>query len=224
MSGSPKISKTEAEAASRDAAARFREAAAAEGLVDVAIATMPSPVGELLVAVTGRGVAAIAFDDDYRDELLERIAAELSPRIVATARQTDATRHELEEYFSGTRERFDLRLDRRLMHPFAKQVLAATAKRSVRPGDHVRADRDDDRPSDGGAGGGRGARLEPDPDRSAVSSRDRRRREADRLRRRAAPQGVPPGAGGRDRAAAQLRPVDVDVLNVTSVTAKTVIA
>ena len=128
MSGSPKISKTEAEAASREAAARFRDAAAADGLIDVAIATMPSPVGELLVAVTGRGVAAIAFDDDYRDDLLERIAAELSPRIVATARQTDATRHELEEYFSGARERFDLRLDRRLMHPFAKQVLAATAR------------------------------------------------------------------------------------------------
>jgi methylated-DNA-[protein]-cysteine S-methyltransferase len=128
MSGSPKISKNEAERASREAAARFREAAAEDGLVDVAIATMPSPVGELLVAVTGRGLAAVAFDDDYRDEVLERIATELSPRVVESPRGTDDTRHELEEYFSGSRERFDLRLDRRLMHPFAKEVLAATAR------------------------------------------------------------------------------------------------
>ncbi|HTG47659.1 MAG TPA: methylated-DNA--[protein]-cysteine S-methyltransferase [Actinomycetota bacterium] len=128
MSGTPKISKAEADAASRVAADRFRLAADEDGLVDVAIATMPSPVGELLVAVTRRGLAAIAFDDDSRDELVERLADELSPRVVEAARPTDETRRELEEYFAGSRERFELRLDRRLMHPFAKQVLAATAR------------------------------------------------------------------------------------------------
>ena len=123
-----RMPKAAAERAASAAASRFREAATDAALVDVALATMPSPIGELLVAVTPRGLAAVAFEDDRRDELVERIARELSPRILSSARPTDAARRELEQYFRGERERFDLRLDRRLMHPFAKDVLGATAR------------------------------------------------------------------------------------------------
>lgn len=123
-----RVPKAEAERGAAHAASRFREAATDAALVDVALATMPSPVGELLVAVTSRGLAAVAYDDDSREELVERMARELSPRVVSSARPTDVARRELEEYFRGERERFDLRLDRRLMHPFAKDVLAATAR------------------------------------------------------------------------------------------------
>jgi hypothetical protein len=44
--------------------ARFRDAAAAEGLLDVAYELHDSPVGELFVAVTDRGVCEIHYDAD----------------------------------------------------------------------------------------------------------------------------------------------------------------
>ena len=122
------ISTQEADRRSRQAAQRFRAAAPATGLVDVAVGTMASPVGELLVAVAPRGLAAIAFEGDDRDRVLDRLARELSPRVLMAARATDDVRRELDEYFRGARRRFELRLDRRLMSPFAKDVLGATAR------------------------------------------------------------------------------------------------
>jgi methylated-DNA-[protein]-cysteine S-methyltransferase len=122
------ISTQEADRRSRQAAERFRAAAPDTGLVDVAVGTIGSPVGELLVAVTPRGLAAIAFEGDDRDRVLDRLARELSPRVLVAARATDDVRRELDEYFRGARRRFDLRLDRRLMSPFAKDVLGATAR------------------------------------------------------------------------------------------------
>jgi methylated-DNA-[protein]-cysteine S-methyltransferase len=113
---------------SREVARSFAERAADAGLVDVAVATMDSPVGELLVAVTRGGLARVAFEDEDRDRVFARLAKELSPRILEAARPTDRARTELEEYFSGERSRFDLRLDRRLMGPFARDVLRATGR------------------------------------------------------------------------------------------------
>jgi len=122
------ISVTDAERRSRSAAERFRAAASDSGLVDVAVGTVDSPVGELFVAVTQRGLASIAFDGEDRDRLLDRYARELSPRVLTAARATDDVRREHDEYFRGARRRFDLRLDRRLMSPFMKDVLGATAR------------------------------------------------------------------------------------------------
>jgi methylated-DNA-[protein]-cysteine S-methyltransferase len=121
-------SRAEAEAASRAAAERLREAAAQARLIDVAVATMGSPVGDLLLAVTPRGLAAIWFDDGDRQLLLDRLAREVSPRVLESPRATDDVRRELDEYFAGRRTAFDLALDRRLMHPFAREVLTAIAK------------------------------------------------------------------------------------------------
>jgi methylated-DNA-[protein]-cysteine S-methyltransferase len=118
----------EAERRSRDAAVRLRAAAFDDGLVDVAVGTVDSPVGELFVAVTPRGLASIAFEGVDRDRLMARFARELSPRVVATARATDDVRRELDEYFGGARRRFDLPLDRRLMSRFMREVLGATSR------------------------------------------------------------------------------------------------
>lgn len=122
-------------AAARDAAIRTEAAterliarATDERLVDVALGETDSPIGRLLVAVTRRGLAAIVFDGEDRDAVLERLALELSPRIVTSPAITDEVRRELDEYFEGTRRRFEVRVDRRLMHPFAKEVLAATSR------------------------------------------------------------------------------------------------
>jgi hypothetical protein len=43
---------------------RFRDAAATLGLIDVGFDLVDSPVGELLVAASDRGLAAISFDND----------------------------------------------------------------------------------------------------------------------------------------------------------------
>jgi methylated-DNA-[protein]-cysteine S-methyltransferase len=122
------IATEEAERRSRDAAERFRGAAFDDGLVDVAVGTLDSPVGELFVAVTPRGVASISFDGMDRDRLMARFARELSPRFVAAARATDDVRRELDEYFGGARRRFDLPIDRRLMSRFMRDVLGATSR------------------------------------------------------------------------------------------------
>jgi len=122
------ISAVDADRRSRAAAERFRSAASESGLVDVAVGTLDSPVGELFVAVTPRGLASIAFEGVDRDALLIRFTRELSPRVVAAARATDDVRRELDEYFRGARRRFDLTLDRRLMSRFMLDVLGATSR------------------------------------------------------------------------------------------------
>jgi methylated-DNA-[protein]-cysteine S-methyltransferase len=122
------VTRAEADRRSRALVSALGEAAAGEGLVDVALGTLESPVGELLVAVTPRGVVYVAFESEDRDELLATFARRLSPRVLTSAKRTDEARRELTEYFGGDRRRFDLALDRRLMSPFARQVLAATAK------------------------------------------------------------------------------------------------
>ena len=118
----------EADRRAEAAAAAFAEVAAERGLLDVAIGGFESPVGELLLAVTPRGLACVAFEEEERDELLSLFARQLSPRILEHAASTDGVRRQLDEYFAGERTRFDLRLDRRLMRGIARDVLAATAR------------------------------------------------------------------------------------------------
>jgi methylated-DNA-[protein]-cysteine S-methyltransferase len=119
-----------AEARSRARAAddTLRAAAEAAGEIDVALGSLDSPIGELWVAVTPRGLACIAFDGQDRDALARQFASVLSPRVLAAPRLTDQARRQLGEYFDGQRQRFELRLDRRLMTPFAREVLGATAR------------------------------------------------------------------------------------------------
>lgn len=114
--------------ASRVAAMRFAESAVGENLVDVAVATMDSPIGELFVAVTSKGLVSIAFESEPRDEVLTRLAREISPRVLEVAAPTDDARRELGEYFRDGRRKFDLRIDRRLIGEFAWSVLRATSR------------------------------------------------------------------------------------------------
>jgi methylated-DNA-[protein]-cysteine S-methyltransferase len=121
--------RSESDERSRAAAAGLPELAAADGLLDVAVAEMDSPIGGLMVAVTRRGLACIAFEgEEYRDDVLGRIAREISPRILPSARGTDDWRRELEEYFAAERTRFDLHVDRRLIRGIARDVLVQTSR------------------------------------------------------------------------------------------------
>jgi len=102
--------------------------AAEAGLADVAYGSMDSPVGELLVAVTDRGLVRVAFSSEEEDRVLTELAARVSPRVLRVPQRTDAVRRELDEYFAGARRDFDLPLDWSLVRGFAQGVLRATAR------------------------------------------------------------------------------------------------
>ena len=87
---------------------RFRDAADREGLVDVAYDLSDSPVGELLVAVTERGLCRIAYRPD---EALDELAGDFGARVLRVPRRIEPIRRELHEYFEGNRHTFDLELD-----------------------------------------------------------------------------------------------------------------
>lgn len=101
----------------------------AAGLVDVAYATLDSPVGTLLLAATPEGLVRIAYlDGNGLDTVLEDLALRISPRILNTPRRLDRDRRELEQYFSGHRTVFELPLDWRFTRGFGRRVLDATAR------------------------------------------------------------------------------------------------
>jgi methylated-DNA-[protein]-cysteine S-methyltransferase len=106
------------------------EAAATAGLLDVAYATLDSPVGRLLVAVTPRGLVRLAYLDAGEEEtgVLEQLASTVSPRVLAAPRRLDEPRRELDQYFAGRRRQFELPLDWQLTRGFGRRVLEATAR------------------------------------------------------------------------------------------------
>jgi methylated-DNA-[protein]-cysteine S-methyltransferase len=107
---------------------RFLERAEAKGLVDVAVATMDSPVGTLLLMATPRGLVRIAFDYENRDEVLGDVAMRLSPRILDAPRRLDTVRRQLDTYFAGKLRDFDLPIDWSLTGEFTRKVLRRTAR------------------------------------------------------------------------------------------------
>jgi methylated-DNA-[protein]-cysteine S-methyltransferase len=108
--------------------ARLAARATAAGLLDVAYATLDSPMGELLVAVTRRGLVRVAYPHEGWDPVLTELADRISPRVLAAPERTDATRRALEAYFDGRLRDFDLPIDWSLVHGFATGVLRATAR------------------------------------------------------------------------------------------------
>ena len=92
-----------------DLDARFRAAAVAEGLVDVRYDVVASPVGDLHVAATGRGLCRISYQEDDWEEQLAR---GFGIRVLRSP--LDDVRRELDEYFEGRRRSFDLPLDLRV--------------------------------------------------------------------------------------------------------------
>jgi methylated-DNA-[protein]-cysteine S-methyltransferase len=59
--------------------------------------------------------------------VLTSLAVKLSPRILEAPARLDAVRRELDEYFAGRRETFDLPIDWTLYSDFGRRVLQATA-------------------------------------------------------------------------------------------------
>ena len=101
--------------------------AADAGLIDVAYATTDSPFGPLLVAVTPAGLVRLAYPDQRPDDVLDDLAARVSPRVLESPAQLDAVRADLDDYFEGRSRRFRTRVDWSLTSGFGQRVLRATA-------------------------------------------------------------------------------------------------
>lgn len=109
------------------ARSRFALRAAEEGLLDVAYTFHDTPFGPMLLARTEGGLVEVVLRAERADDELERIAAEISPRILEAPARLDAERRQLDEYFDGKRREFELELDRRLVRGFGVDVLRVTA-------------------------------------------------------------------------------------------------
>ena len=86
---------------------RLAARASEEGLLDVAYATVDTPIGQVAVAATDRGLVRVALPDEDLDHVLEHLADGVSPRVLAFPRRVDEARRELEQYFEGKRHRFE---------------------------------------------------------------------------------------------------------------------
>jgi methylated-DNA-[protein]-cysteine S-methyltransferase len=105
------------------------ERAAADGLLDVAYASVDSPLGPLVVAATPRGLVRVAYTEPgSADDVLEDLAARVSPRMLEAPERLDEPRRELDEYFGGHRKEFDLPIDWSILRGFTLKVLRETAR------------------------------------------------------------------------------------------------
>jgi methylated-DNA-[protein]-cysteine S-methyltransferase len=103
--------------------ARLAAAAERDATLDVAYATIDSPVGPLLLAATDRGLIRVAYAAQDHDAVLQALADQVSPRILHAPARLDRAARELGEYFAGTRRAFSVPLDWRLSAGFRRTVL-----------------------------------------------------------------------------------------------------
>ena len=106
---------------------QFRNAAAAEGLLDVAYDLADTPVGTLLVAASGHGLCRISFDPEPEREV-ERLARAFGVRVLRSSRPLNDVRRQLDEYFDEKRTDFELAVDLSPTADFTRQVLTRLAK------------------------------------------------------------------------------------------------
>ena len=113
---------------------RLAERAGAEGLLDVAYATVDSPFGPLLLAATPRGLVRVNLPTYDPEETLEELAARISPRVLEAPARLDEARRELDLYFEGKLTEFDLPIDWQLTDGFRRRSSGrSTASPTARP-------------------------------------------------------------------------------------------
>jgi methylated-DNA-[protein]-cysteine S-methyltransferase len=112
------------DAAQRRLHTRLVAAAEKAGVLDVAYRTIDTPVGTLLLAATDNGLVRVAYASEDHDLVLQQLADRVSPRVLRASARLDSPARELDEYFAGRRDRFDLRLDFQLSRGFRRTVLS----------------------------------------------------------------------------------------------------
>ena len=175
---------------------RLEQAAEAEGLLDVAYTTVDSPVGPLLLAATPKGLVRVAYDIEDHDRVLDALSQRLSPRVLRAPQRLDAAARELDEYFGGRRQAFDLPLDLSLSTGFRQLVqrhLPEIGYGQTRTYGQVAAAR---RKPEGGQGGRHRLRHQPAARRRALPPGAAGQRGTRPLRRGTRGEGNAPQSGG----------------------------
>ncbi|MGP7960579.1 methylated-DNA--[protein]-cysteine S-methyltransferase [Sanguibacter sp. A247] len=90
---------------------------------EIAVRTVASPVGDLLLAATPVGLVRVAFAAEDHEAVLSDLRRRVSARLVEAPSRLDEAAREVDEYFDGRRTRFDIPLDRRLSAGFRLAVL-----------------------------------------------------------------------------------------------------
>ncbi|MBA2296945.1 MAG: methylated-DNA--[protein]-cysteine S-methyltransferase [Actinobacteria bacterium] len=106
---------------------RFREAATAEGTLDVGFDVVDSPFGPLLVAATPRGLCRVWLKPDPEQQL-DSLAGAFGRRVLRSHTAVEGAHRQLDEYFAGAREGFELDVDLGGTAAFARAVLDELAR------------------------------------------------------------------------------------------------
>jgi methylated-DNA-[protein]-cysteine S-methyltransferase len=93
---------------------------------DVCYTLTDTPAGRLVLAATPEAVVACSYR--HEDEVAQRLADAVSPRVVRAAGRLDPLRRQLDAYFAGTLRRFSVPAAPVLASPFTRDVLAALAQ------------------------------------------------------------------------------------------------
>ena len=102
---------------------RLVAAATDDGSLDVAYRTIDSPLGALLLAATDVGLVRLAYAVEGHDQVLETLSARISPRVLRAPARLEEPARQLDDYFAGRRQHFDLAVDLRLSAGFRRAVL-----------------------------------------------------------------------------------------------------
>ena len=81
-----------------------------------------SPVGELLVAATERGVVYLAFACEESAEVLALLNNKIGPATMGTSPVLTLAAAQLDEYFAGARRTFSVPIDESLTSGFRQRV------------------------------------------------------------------------------------------------------
>ena len=182
------------------------EAAAAAGLLDVAYATLDSPVGQILLAMTPRGLVRLAYlGDDSEESVLEDLAIRISPRVLAAPRRLDEPRRELDSTSPGAGARFELALDWQLARRVRPPRAAGDRADPVRLGLELQADRHRCGQPARLPSRRQRPRIQPAADHRPLPPGPARRRRPRRLHRRAGAQAGVAGGRGVPRELSALR-------------------
>jgi methylated-DNA-[protein]-cysteine S-methyltransferase len=70
----------------------------------------------------------LSYADVPLEERLERLARDVSPRVLEAPARLDPVRRQLDEYFAGRRRRFEVPIDWSRLRGYAREVLRRTAE------------------------------------------------------------------------------------------------
>lgn len=107
---------------------RLADRAGREGPVEACFERHDSPLGSILLGATEAGLVRVGLPAEGEDAVICELAERLSSRVrAAWCDPMTQARRQLDEYFEGRRQGFDVPLDWQLTRGFRRAVLRATA-------------------------------------------------------------------------------------------------